>query len=71
MVNGVPVRVHGTVEQGHVVVAGKQAVIQDEHDAFVAISGVYEGNGRTYVMVAENCGGSACIDPMIIRANPI
>jgi hypothetical protein len=62
MVNGVPVRVYGTVEQGHVVVAGKQAVIQNEHDAFVAISGIYEGNGRTYVMVAENCGGSACGD---------
>jgi hypothetical protein len=62
MVNGVPVRVYGNVEQGHVVVAGTQAVIQDEHNAFVSILGIFEGDGRTYVMVTENCGGSACGD---------
>ena len=62
MVNGVPVRVYGTVEQGYVVIAGTQAVIQNEHDAFVSIFGIFEGDGRTYVMVTENCGGSACGD---------
>jgi hypothetical protein len=62
MVNGVPVRVYGNVEQGHVVIAGNKVVIQNEHDAFISISGIYEGDGRTYVMVAENCGGSACGD---------
>jgi hypothetical protein len=63
MVNGVPVRVYGSVEQGHVVVAGTQVVIQDEQDAHVSIQGIFEGDGRTFVVVAENCGGkNACGD---------
>jgi hypothetical protein len=59
-VNGVPVRVYGKPDQGFVVTAGDQIAIRDDTDMTVGIFGVFEGDGHTYVLVAEDCGGSGC-----------
>jgi hypothetical protein len=57
MVNGVPVQVYGTPDQGFAVVAGNQLIIQTRD--YVSILGIFEGGGRTYVVLAENPGGSS------------
>jgi len=62
VVNGVPVRVYGTPDQGFLVLAGDQVSIRDDGDSLVGIFGVFEGDGHTYVVIAENCGGSGCGD---------
>jgi hypothetical protein len=61
-VNEAPVRVYGSVDQGWVVTAGDRIVIRDDDDMTVGILGVFEGEGGTYVLIAENCGGSSCGD---------
>jgi hypothetical protein len=59
-VNGTRVKIYGTQEQGFVVVAGDRVVLEDDTDAFLSIKGVYSGDGKTYVVISGNCGGSAC-----------
>ena len=48
------------VGNGHQVVVDGRVLATDTEDDRVAIQDVYQGSGRTYVLIAEQSGGTAC-----------
>jgi hypothetical protein len=60
VVRGTSVQVFGQHPGEIIVVVGDRVVIHDDHDMTVSIQGIYEGEGRTYVLVEENSGGNGC-----------
>jgi hypothetical protein len=60
VVHGVMVQVTGESPNGILVTVGDRVVIRDNDNTTVYIKGVYEGSGKTYVLIAEASGGNAC-----------
>jgi hypothetical protein len=60
VVHGVPVQVTGEFPNGILVTVGDRVVIRDSLNTIVYIKGIYEGDGKTYVLIAEASGGNAC-----------
>lgn len=48
------------VGNGHAIVVDGRVLVTDTEDDRVTIQGVYQGGGRTYVLFAEQSGGTAC-----------
>lgn len=49
-----------STEGGHAIVVDGRVLANDADDDRVIIQGVYQGGGRTYVLIAEQSGGTAC-----------
>ena len=45
---------------GHAIVVDGHVLASDADDDRVIIQGVYQGGGRTYVLIGEQSGGTAC-----------
>ena len=50
----------------HQIVVDGQVLATDTEDDRVLIQGVHQGGGRTYVLIAEQSGGTAC--PSLFQA---
>jgi len=46
--------------RGHAIVVDGRVLANDADDDRVIIQGVYQGGGRTYVLIEEQSGGTAC-----------
>ncbi len=54
-VRGVPVEVWDN-GNSHIVVAGDRVLIRDKFSTFISINGIYEGDGRVFLLLSKTAG---------------